>query len=378
MNGLYYAFPYFLYFTYCLIICKIQEKGNVSIKRVRQYTFWGFFLFFGLRGYVYSDCFEYYLIFESAKPFPDFQMQSFSIVNYSIEPLFQLLAKLVKSFTNEYIVFQAVNSIIDFWLLDICLRRNPQKYAFSFLIFVVFYGIFIEINLLRNIKSILIFFISTKYILERNIKSFLFINLIGFFFHFSSIFVLPIYWVGTKRVPRILLWAVLVAGIIIPLLNLRVVSSLLDLSFLSGMRYSVYLDVVSEGKFGIRAVERIVLFLIALKLYKRDDKEILLFCNLYFIFYFFFQCFYDMEIIVDRLVKCYTLSIWFLLPYYFSSIRVKTKKIAYIILVLYGFAVIYVGNSDATARYTNVLFNEINYNKAQAEYQDNLFDFRFK
>ena len=356
----------------------MQERRNVSIKKIRIYTFLGFVFFFSLRGYVYSDCFEYYSIYERAKPFPDFQMQEFSIIDYSIEPLFQLLAKFVKSFTNEYIVFQFINSIIDFLLLDICLRRTPNKYAFSFLIFIVFYGIFIEINLLRNVKSILLFYISTKYILERNFRSYCLINLIGFFFHFSSIFVLPIYWIGKIRIPKIFLWSILVAGIIIPLFDMRIVSSVLDLSFLGGMRYSVYLDAVSEGKFGIRSLERIVLFLIALKLYKRDDKEILLFCNLYFIFYFFFQCFYDMEIIVDRFVKCYTLSIWFLLPYYFSSLRFKTKQLAYFILVLYGSAIIYAGNADATAKYTNVLFNEINYNKAQSEYQDNLYDFMIK
>lgn len=378
MNGFYYAFPYLLYVVYCLMICRIQARGKVSINKVRQYTFWGFFLFFSLRGYVYSDCFEYYTIYESSKPFPNFEMQSISIVNYSIEPLFQLLAKSVKIFTDEYIAFQTVNSLIDFWLLDICLRRTPSKYAFTFLIFVIFYGIFIEINLLRNVKSILLFSISTKYIVERNFKYYFFINLVGFLFHFSSIFVLPIYWIGNLKFPKILLWIILVVGIIIPLFNLRIVSSLLDLSFLSGMRYSVYLDSVSVGKFGIRSIERIVLFIIALKLYKRCDKEMMLYCNLYFIFYFLFQFFYDMEIIIDRLAKCYTLSIWFILPYYFNSLKVKTKKIAYMILVLYGFAVIYVGNSDATARYTNVLFNEIDYNKAQSKYQDNLFYYKLK
>mgnify|MGYP003609644350 CR=1 FL=1 len=75
---------------------------------------------------------------------------------------------------------------------------------FSLVVFFVFAGE-IEINLLRNMKSMLLFLISLEYLKNRKFLPYLLLNILGLTFHATAIFFLPFYFFLHKISKRVFL-----------------------------------------------------------------------------------------------------------------------------------------------------------------------------
>ena len=94
-----------------------------------------------------------------------------------------------------------------------------------------------DINNLRNIKSILLFFISIKYIYARDCMKYILLNLLGLSFHSTSIFYLPLYFLLHKNWRRFIL-PIIIVGLIIVIFNI---------GFISPIAY--YLGSILGGKY---------------------------------------------------------------------------------------------------------------------------------
>lgn len=356
--GIEIAFPYLLYYLWVIILFYSEKNKGLILSSARILEFIGFFIFFGLRGYVYSDGFQYYLMFNALPGFPDMTFESFSLGERSMEPLFQILIKIVKIFSNNYIVFQCVNSVIDFILLDKVFRRYNKYYTLGFLLLPIFYGFLIEINLLRNFKAILLFFISLQYVKERKLNKFIFIILLASLFHPTALLYIPLYWVVNKKWPKFVVLGILFMGAIFPLLDIRIFSNIFELPIFRFLRFSSYADRGSYS-LGLRSIERIVFYILLLRYYYKDD-EYRIFYNLYFIFFFCFNCMYEFEIFVIR-VSMLFIPYWFIIDKVYVHLSKQKRNLFLNFIIMFGFIIVYIDNSVPTSRYTNVIFNEVDY-----------------
>lgn len=104
------------------------------------------------------------------------------------EPGFCYYISIYKLFTDNYLIFQIIDSSIEIFLIYKCFERYDCNNPFAIMIFFAMNG-FWSFDVQRNFKAILLFFYALKFIeIERkNWKNYFLCLLIAYFFHNSSL-----------------------------------------------------------------------------------------------------------------------------------------------------------------------------------------------
>ena len=179
----------------------------------------------GTRAYLMTDWIAYKPVFDSLPVIgEDGFFIKFIENEYATCILYTLFGIISKSIYNSYFLFQFFCILFDyiFWIKII--EREDKRYEIFFMFFLflfTFYGPTLEINLLRNIKAVVLFVWSIKYIRTRNLRKFLLCNFLGILFHTSAILFLPLYFVLHKKINRKLLLAMFFLGSVIFILKIN-------------------------------------------------------------------------------------------------------------------------------------------------------------
>jgi hypothetical protein len=305
-----------------------------------------FIIFFGFRGYIFTDVFGYKNFFDIV---PDlFTLIKEGKVNYFWwEPGFVCYCAFFKLFTNEYLVFQFFDTAIDLILLYSALKWYNSNTGVNFMILIAMSGLPLLIDTLRNTKSIFIFFISLRYVYNHHFLKFLLYYFIALSFHVSSIVFFPLYFLLCKKYSRCLWLMVLFTGIffflfgnqILPLFFLSIAK--LISGRLGGMLQGY---VFTEGSYSAQrgislgVIEKFLTFFLAFYFYKTIYKEkmvIIINCFLlYFMLYFVFAGFFEVS---HRLSILFSFSYWILWPYFLTGFRIEPiKRLFLMCLLLYS------------------------------------------
>lgn len=326
--------------------------------------------FIGGRWYVGSDCINYENAFLDAP-------QIFGLTTKELELFFKKCGMekgfcffmiLFKSFFNNYWVFSFFNSAFDYIIFYLCLRDYLPKYkGIAILIFYVFIAdSHLGINMVRNLKSVMIFLYSIRYIVNKKFYKYILLNLFGCLFHLSSLFYLPLYFLLNKKISKSLFVIVYVAGLIVFFLNIKWVGTVLQpLANTNFGRIShlvlVYTDKVNplsvSGRITIGFLERFFSFILLLKYKKIIEEKFkfgVIFVNMAFIYFIIFFFFNEIYIFVQRLPPLFLISYCFIFPMIYSLLTKEQKCYFYIIIFLYGFLRVYKGNSNAHYIYNNI------------------------
>jgi len=394
-----YSIPYLLFLLYFVILMFLEFrliKYDKDIKYIRWAVMIGFVLMFGLRGFIYSDWLVYYPIFEEMPTiwegglvkvlqtdFADKFVTDVSTGKAGIELGFVYFTLLFKSIVPDYHAWVFFNTIIDLLLLNIFLKRYSRYYVLAFILFIVFGGLITECNLMRNVKAILLFLISIKYLQERKIIPYLLINLAGTAFHSSAFIFLPLYFFLHKEIPRWMLWSIFILGNALFLLQISYLEPImLSLAEQLGGRVAVQiklyfaLDLYNQ-RVGIGMVyfEQIITFILITLFQRRlieQNEYNKMFINayvIYFIFYFFFA---EIMVAVERMTLLFVFSFWILIPEIIGLIKQMANKLVLILLLtLYCAFKLVLMNSNIFAKYDNVLFGIENFDvRSQRIYND--------
>lgn len=309
---------YFGIFIFLGVGCVIEQIGKN--KRTRENFFIAslllLILFFGLRGYIGYDWFSY-------KPNFD-KITGFQILHSGYEVGFQFYTALIKTFTSNYFIYNFINTFVDFIILFFVIKRYSKYPLLSLLIFFGVYGIALEIDMLRNAKSIMLFLLSIKYIERRESLKFLGLNILGILFHNSSILYLPMYFILNIKWNRKFILFLFILGNIYYLSDLRIAmkiikeyNTILPLSI--GTKLSGYFGIIPLDfplGFSLYYFERVVLFLFCWSvdesLKKKSYGNIML--NSLYISIFFFLYLSEFSIISMRFSLLFIYSYWFILP----------------------------------------------------------------
>lgn len=329
-------------------------------------------IFCGLRGFVRFDWYNYYPFYEKV---PSLFSENIDLSSYfktnGWEKGYLLYALVCKTFFPNYLSFQFISVFIDFLLLrkviNDYLPTNSKKMAYVF--FFAFYGLPIEFDLLRNVKSILIFLIALRYVGVSFVK-YLALIILACFFHKFSIIYIPVYFLLKKKWNRKLTIVIWIMGNIIFLLQIPLITSLIikivDVLPQNIITISIKYYFASEqygSAYGITIgwIERQVCFFIAFsnskKLYN-NDKMSHIFFNLFYIYSFIFLFCTDVSIVIERGGMLFASGYWFLFPYIYNFLKKENKVIFLFCLYCLAIIKIYQGHTNIWANYRFMFFDD--------------------
>lgn len=382
-----YSIPYillfFIYFLLFLWENRIRRK-NTSIKGIRYIAIFIFIIFFGCRGYIDTDFAVYHPLYEDAPTIFNSNgiVKYFSDINQDnltrIEPGFKIFMIILKTCSSDYLFLQFVSSVIDVLFLDYIFKKYSPQYILSFILFFIFSGLIIELNLLRNIKSILLFIISLKYIQERNAIKFFILNGIGLLFHSSAIFYFPLYFFLHKKIPMVFVWIMFIIGNAIYLIQIKFITPIvIALGSLFGETYSLMAEVYSKSDlynngYGVTFgfFERLATFILFYSYYNKlddhlQDKKLLnIFYNSFFLYSVSYLFLSEYTVFIDRITALFVFSYWILYAQLYEVLNHRLKTIFATVMLFFGTYKMYKSNNFIIRNYQNILFDNPSISRA--------------
>lgn len=359
MTWYWIVFVTLLFFTFYEQFC----KNNEMTIRIIAITYTIFFIFIAsIRwGGTLGDWRGYKMVFDTM-----INMNSitdlFNISYWPFEPLYYIIMRLIKYFTNSYtllLLFMAIVAIYGYYKAAVYVSTpreiNEQTYGpdRSILLasFLAFWSICCaNIFTVRTNMAVALCMYSVKYIEEKKPVKFIIMVVVATMFHFTAIIFLPAYLIYNIKLNY--KWMVRIFFLFI-LVRVIGIDKLLGIASLLGGRYAEKLESAGYGDNGvvtysylsysgafliIRAFANtavIVVLILIIRNYMEDDPRYNGLVNLY-IFGAFLQAIlllYNFQ--VARLAIMYTFSQCLLLPY---CLRIKTEKPNNRFIIFAGYA----------------------------------------
>ena len=376
-----FALPYCLITILMLLISIRLTNSNDSISNVylQRYLIiliWVFFI--GFRGLIVTDWQVYYIQYNITPSLIDNDF--LYCFNYARRHYFEtgyvLFSVLMRTFGVNFFYFQLISLIIDLLLLYKLFTDYCKAIYFPFFLFIyfIFQGFIIEVNLLRNSKAILLFMISIKYINKRDLKKYIILNLIGFFFHKSAIIYFPLYWLLQVKINRRKLLIIFLIANIVYLFRIKWIGGIIQI-IAEPLSHTMFRAMVIDyglvsGKYtaegiGFGFLERTITFLLVLKYQKSFERnkryELTPFCNLIFLFVLVYLFFSELAIIPARVSTLFIVAYPVVYCNIYSEFKKQKKMIFIFIIGLYAFLKMFAQCNEQHYKYENYLFDTPNY-----------------
>jgi len=362
-----YSLPYVLLVVFYLGL-SVFQLGMPLEENTRKYlNFLAiiiYILFFGFRGFVGWDWYNYYPYFTNLPTISNFIPEK-----NRYELGFSLFSVLIKSINSDYNFYILINCIVNITLLSIFLKRYVPSnlFAFSLVTFIVMEGFILEVNLLRNIKSVLLFLISLRYIENRKFFKFLILNLLGILFHWSAIIYLPLYFFLHKKVDLRVYFFIFILGNVIYLLQIQYVKPIVI--FIASLMGKVAIgkaegymaSTIFGAQYGITLgyLEPVATSLLIMFYYNKlisKSKSNILFINSFFIFFIVYFFFSEISIIVNRVGILFFFSYWILWPQIINISEKLTKYLLFFFMAIYLNMRIVSMTNNVLYKYDNIMF----------------------
>ncbi|MEE4114821.1 MAG: EpsG family protein [Marinilabiliaceae bacterium] len=374
-----YSLPYLvlvLFYVLLIVLEVLVNRQETGLKRNRAVIRWlsigGLLFFFGFRGLIGWDWFHYYPEFEAIPNIFRFSSDVFETSFYNKG--FTLYISLSRTLCNNYFFFTFISTLVDLVILNELLKRfSRYYYALACLLFIVMGGFYMETDLIRNAKGIMLFILSIRYIQERKPLPFFLLNIAGLFFHLSSVIYLPMYFILNANIKRNVFVIVFLAGLFITLLQLEYIRPFL--AWLAGMLGEDFTELLEKyleiseysTSYGltIGLVERILTTGLVIIYYYRlldANPDNRIFINSFFIYLIIFFFFSEIKIIPIRVGGLFSYSYWLLYPALLQVIKIKNNRSLVIgFIIIYSLIKIEGMTDNILYRYKNILFGKENY-----------------
>ncbi|EIY8172754.1 EpsG family protein [Vibrio parahaemolyticus] len=365
------------YFTLILIIATLflvdrsaynqrspNTNKNIGNLSLILYVFSCFiiFVFFGFRGDVNTDWIAYKNHYDGLNE---------NEVSFGLEMAFWQSMLIAKKLGLDYTDFIAISVLLDILLISIAVkdRKNKLLLLLLYLIFSGGLGFRLGFNLQRNIKSILLFFISIKYLESKDFLRYLLVNLLGALFHSTSLIYIPLYFFFLRSYPTWVIFSAFLIGNIIYLLNISWMSNIINIMspYLPGRLVylsNVYLssDTFSQAKgFSSGYIERVLMFALLLRYHNvilNNFKYSYIHLNILYL-YFYLQFFgSELVIIPDRFALLFLPGFWLVFCELYDCLSKKRKYAYIIILLIYTALKHFMIPAPDYIHYESVIFND--------------------
>jgi hypothetical protein len=375
VESLKYSIPYLFLIFFLILIFIVEYKirkqelhVTQNLQIIRWLTIGSILFFFGFRGFVGWDWVNYYPAFVKSPTLFSLNLKVFGQTRF--ESGFVLYTVIIKTIWNNYQFFVFLNTLTDLLILYFVLKQfSRYSFSLSCLVFIAMGGFYLEVDLLRNSKSIMLFLLSLKYLRDRKLGIYLLINIIGCLFHVTAVLFLPLFFFLHKEISRKVLIIIIIVGFIIFLLQIEYIRPLLFyMARILGEKFTALLnkylqiDLYSKAYgFTIGLLERIFTSLLLIKYYFvliEKDRNNILFINAYILFFVLFMYFAEIRVIPARVGGLFSFSYWILYPAIFDAIQKKNNKILFLTFIFFYSIVKIAGiTNNVFYKYINVLFH---------------------
>lgn len=367
LNDIVNAWPYLcVLFSFILLAIASLRIYNLSLQQnIRALCLCIFIFFFGFRGYIGWDVHSYYPMFTACPQLWNLSAQT--LQEEVREPGFLFYMSFLKSIWNNYHFYILVSTCIDALILNYFFKRYSFNYALCFVIFMAMLISF-EIDLQRNIKSLLIFMLSIRYIEERRLVPFLILNLLGSTFHLTSLLFIPLYFLLYKTLPLKGLILLFIITQVFYFLQIEYLKPLLTYTgiLLNNTVGNLLIAYSNSGQFSwskgisVGHLERALTFLMILLYYRKlllAKPSNVIFINLFIIYACIQVFFVELSTLCNRLALLFAFSYLVVWPELFRCLRLRSNRLfALSFIFLYTILKVADYNSGIFFQYDNVLF----------------------
>lgn len=362
-----YSIPY-LCSLFFLIVLLFYEFNRInkkrSILRIQILVGVWFLFFFGLRGYILEDWSIYYYYYQNLPTLWNLNWGKISTDGFEIGFVWYTI--LIKSLFLDYHQWIFISTLFDFLVLNWFIKKYSCYYVISFILFFSFMGISLEVDTMRNMKSMMFFLLSIPALYKRDSCKYLEINIIGCTFHLSSIIYLPLYWILCKQTSNKLIWGIfffmsiafiyhmpfmrIILTTIGGLVGGRINDRIVDYTLLSN--YIEHSYGLSIGFF-----ERLSTYCLVAYFYRKDCmKTELVFFNIYILYFFVFMFFSEIQVLTSRFSLLFIIGYWIVIPNIYKYPRIRNKRIMLTLILLICLFKVATSTNKIIYRYENLLF----------------------
>lgn len=344
-----------------------------------------FFIFFGFRGYVFTDWISYAKMMEDVTFGDIFQLTTVHEDAVVHEPGFTLLCWLCSLVTRDYVFFVVVVTVIDIWLYLRFLKQwNVDNVAFSFMLLMAFEGIGIMFNLMRNQIAIFIFMNSLVYIVNRKPWQYMGCCLLALSFHLSSIVLFPLYFVLHRKTNKWVFLGIFIAFFLFYISQQSIVATGLQVLGLGGMlgeKAELYTTFFSTSRaLSITGtIEKFGLVTLIFLFYDKLNSNVKNFQVLVNCLLLYFFCYYvlaEFKTLSSRMSYIFVFPYWVVWIYIIKVMAIpNNKRLLAGVLYLYSVYMLALNIGTPVQQYDNVLFGAKSQNERlrilQSTYEDN-------
>ena len=369
-----YSIPYVFVVFILFIFVGIENKyyRNNTKKSISISSAIIILLFIGFRGHIQTDFIQYYPFFQSLN---NIDSVGYNISTTVFEPGFVIYSTIVKQIFNNYYIWIFINTTIDIFVFTWLFKKYSCSVALSWIFFILFSGLVLEFNLLRNSKAIVLFLISIPYIEKRRLIPFLLLWSLEMTLHLSSILYLPMYWLINRQYNRKLIIIMFLFVNFLLFTKTNITSMLIDTMtrFMSeddriSMKAVGYFLKGEENTLSLGYIEKTSIFILCVIYYKKlyeINKSNLIFCNAFFIYYILWYMFSDVKVFVERFPILFAFSYWIICPNLIFLLRVKTRSLIIPIIFLFSIFKIVSITNQRPYYYENIIWGISSYEQRQ-------------
>lgn len=312
-------YPYLIIGTvlFMMSIYEVFFENNFNIKNRERKNYMFYFsiifiaIFLMTRQFVGWDWSNYY---------PDFFEDKFAY-----EKGYRYFVKGIRAIHPNFSFFVGLNTIIDFALLAYILKKYSKYPITTLLLYLSINGLALEIDVMRNVKSILLFLISIQFIEKRNFIPYFIINLIGVSFHITSLVYLPLYFILNLEINRKVIFGIFVLGVVYYLSNYNFIIDIFNKINIERINGYKTLFIQGGREANVFFIERVIVFLIVyifeFFITSVHKKRYTIFANSCYIGIFISLYTAELSIISLRLFMLFIFSYWFIFPIIMEDIK---------------------------------------------------------
>lgn len=373
-----YSVPYLIVLS-IFLLCFWAEMNAQKDKQQLQVIRWvcctTFFFFFGFRGLVGWDWVNYYPAFEDTKPLWGNFIQNFDGIQ---DPGYVVYVTLIRSISSSYQFFTLISVLIDVMILNLTFKRYSSHYALSFAVFMVV-SLNMEIDTLRNMKSIMVFLLALPYLQQRKFMKYMLLVLLAVTLHISAIFYVPFYFFGHRRFSFRWFLLLFIVGNAVYLTQIPIIKPLVIETgrLLGGGRLAEMInaymssDIYSSARgITISYLERVATTILVLCYYNkllRLKETNVLFVNIFILYVIVTLFMSEISVIFVRVGALFVISYWIIWPALADCFSIRNNFRIYLIClsvaaclfvtvrsmsVLYKYDNFFTGTKSFADRYT--------------------------
>lgn len=307
---------------------------------------------FMTRWYVGWDWYNYKLDFYS------------DIMSY--EYGYRLFVQIIRGIYPNFNFFVGVNTVVDFLLIGYILKKYSPYPILTFFLYLGIVGLSLEIDIMRNVKSILLFLISLQFIEKNKPFHYFIINVIGILFHVSAIVYLPLYFLLKVNINKKYILIVFIIGVIYYISNATMAIDIIDklnIERLNGYK-TYFLD--EEREISIFFIERVVLFACVFFgsgfIEEKYKKIYTIIENSAYISIFIFLFSSELLIMSLRVSLLFFYSYWFIFPLLLKNLELNKLArgtvfiIAMLIVTFRSYNFLNFKGNQMVYKYENIFF----------------------